>query len=375
MSFAGRGGRHAAFGNGAPNGFGGGNSFGSGSSKGSKGSRGKGGGRYDNGEWGGSRSRGGSKGNAKGRGVAELLKKQASLTGHTDTVSCLAVAEQRKQFFSGSQDGTVKVWSWESGFQCAHTVNAGAPVECILSFDAWLFAGTAAVSGLSSGVVRVWHMENGFEQTLQGHQGSIFSLAQGGVFLFSGGEDTGVNTWRFETDKFEFITTLKGHIAPIQDMKVSANVLISADRNGQIIFWDLSSGQQSNTIVTGHTKFLTQIWLEDNFLFTSSLDGIVKVWDSTGAKLFEQVVTNQHNQPSGITAMLVTSDGGECSVLVTACDDKALKMWAMPSFDKRGIIASRVGHADCVRCLAKGPGNSFFSGAMDHTIIVWEFVA
>ena len=33
------------------------------------------------------------------------------------------------------------------------------------------------------------------------------------------------------------------------------------------------------------------------------------VWDSTGAKLLEQVVTNQHNQPSGITAMLVTSDG------------------------------------------------------------------
>jgi len=46
-------------------------------------------------------------------------------------------------------------------------------------------------------------------------------------------------------------------------------------------------------------------------------------------------------------------------VLVTACDDKALKMWAMPSFDKRGIIASRVGHADCVRCLAKGPGPHF----------------
>ena len=48
-------------------------------------------------------------------------------------------------------------------------------------------------------------------------------------------------------------------------------------------------------------------------------------------------------------------------------------MWAMPTFEKRGILAARVGHADTVRCLAKGPGNSFFSGAMDASIIVWEF--
>lgn len=63
----------------------------------------------------------------------------------------------------------------------------------------------------------------------------------------------------------------------------------------------------------------------------------------------------------------------DASVLVTACDDKALKLWMMPSFDKRGILASRVGHSDVARCLAKGPGNSFFSGAMDNSIIVWEF--
>ena len=65
---------------------------------------------------------------------------------------------------------------------------------------------------------------------------------------------------------------------------------------------------------------------------------------------------------------------GENSVLVTACDDKALKLWMMPTFDKRGILASRAGHSDVARCLAKGPGNSFFSGAMDNTIIVWEFM-
>ena len=47
----------------------------------------------------------------------------------------------------------------------------------------------------------------------------------------------------------------------------------------------------------------------------------------------------------------------------------------MPSFEKRGILASRAGHSDVPRCLTKGPGNSFFSGAMDNTVLVWEFMS
>lgn len=65
--------------------------------------------------------------------------------------------------------------------------------------NSWLFAGTAATTGpggVVNGVVRVWHMDNGFEQTLEGHQGSIFTLAQGGAYLFSGGDDMGVKTWQ-----------------------------------------------------------------------------------------------------------------------------------------------------------------------------------
>lgn len=40
------------------------------------------------------------------------------------------------------------------------------------------------------------------------------------------------------------------------------------------------------------------------------------VWDSTGSMLYEQSVTNQHNQPSGITSMLVTNDGEPRSIWV-----------------------------------------------------------
>ena len=39
---------------------------------------------------------------------------------------------------------------------------------------------------------------------------------------------------------------LAGHTSPIQAMKVVGNSLISVERNGQVIFWDLATGQQAS---------------------------------------------------------------------------------------------------------------------------------
>ena len=158
-------------------------------------------------------------------------------------------------------------------------------------------------------------------------------------------------------------------------MQVAGNMLLSADRTGTVCMWDLTTGAPTAQIQTGHTDILMALWVEDSYLFTASLDAQVKVWNSEGGLLYEHGVTNLHNKPSGITALLLTNDAGSEPVLITACNDCALKMWRMPGFEKRGILASRAGHTDVVRCLAKGPGNSFFSGSIDHSIIVWEFLS
>lgn len=69
------------------------------------------------------------------------------LTGHTGTVTSIDVSMDKSQFYSGSTDGTVKVWSWEGGnFDNKVTVNAGGPVECVLVFYPWLFAGTTGTT-------------------------------------------------------------------------------------------------------------------------------------------------------------------------------------------------------------------------------------
>ena len=78
-------------------------------------------------------------------------------------------------------------------------------------------------------------------------------------------------------------------------MKVAGNMLLSADRTGTVIMWDVTTGSATLSITTGHTDILMALWVEDSYLFTASLDGRVKVWNAEGEMLHEQGVTNQHN--------------------------------------------------------------------------------
>jgi len=81
---------------------------------------------------------------------------------------------------------------------------------------------------------------------------------------------------------------------PLQVLKV-AGMLLSADRTGTVIMWDVTTGSATLSITTGHTDILMALWVEDSYLFTASLDGRVKVWNAEGEMLHEQGVTNQHN--------------------------------------------------------------------------------
>ena len=103
------------------------NAFGSGKANGKGGGRARssrGGGRqYES--WG---SRGGSKGGNQlkgGKGNPQLPKMVKKLNGHTGTVTSIDVSMDKSQFFSGSTDGSVKVWSWEGGnFECVLVIPA-----------------------------------------------------------------------------------------------------------------------------------------------------------------------------------------------------------------------------------------------------------
>jgi len=303
----------------------------------------------------------------------------------------------------------VKIWSWADSQPFVETgsINAPGPIECLHLLSPFLFAGVQGAPLVSgAGSIKVWQMQTGMEQVLEGgHAGTVHCLdteiSQG--FLFSGGDDSGtgnasactVKLWKFsaETNQFAPITQFSGHQNIIQDMKTTGtspevtDLLITADRGGTVAVWGVGASNASteplHVLNTGHTAILTGIWVDGKVLFTAGLDGHVRVWDcgklapGHNAEIqpeYDHVVLQQDRNASGVVALAVVPHGDE-SVMVTACSDKALKLWMMPTFGRRGILTAKAGHAEVVRCIAKGPGNSFFTGSMspENGICVWEF--
>ena len=54
-------------------------------------------------------------------GKGSSLQFQSTFKGHSDYIQCLASRENKKQFLSGSEDGTVRLWGENIALGCAET--------------------------------------------------------------------------------------------------------------------------------------------------------------------------------------------------------------------------------------------------------------
>ncbi|KAG8470033.1 hypothetical protein KFE25_006488 [Diacronema lutheri] len=297
----------------------------------------------------------------------------ATLTGHRKTVSSLACSLKRQQLFSGSADGTIRIWGWPEGnFGQAGELLVGLPVNSLMVEDDWLVAGIGNQN--EPNLVRIWNMETHAQQDLVGHEGPIYVIVQGNGMLFTAGHDAGIRCWKMEPASMQFglVGVLQGHTAPVQNVQVGGSTLFSASRDNTIKQWDLTTGQGVCSVTTAHTEFMMGLCLYDNFLFSAGLDGKVAVYNITSnlAMEFTYTVTNRERQPSPVTAIEIQSDPAGDAILITSCSDNAIKLCEVPNFERRGII---LGHTQPCRALCLGPGSSFFSAGMDTTIKVWEF--
>lgn len=90
----------------------------------------------------------------------------SELKGHKRKVTCLALDQATAQLFTGSWDGTVRVWSCATG-QCTSTVEVGGEVDSMLIEAGFLFVGVKATAG--QGQIKAWQMASNQQFVLEGH--------------------------------------------------------------------------------------------------------------------------------------------------------------------------------------------------------------
>ncbi|KAE8709541.1 Extra-large G-protein 1 [Hibiscus syriacus] len=214
---------------------------------------------------------------------------------HSDAISCLCLNEDKTLLYSGSWDKTFKVWRI-SDWRCLESVRAhdDAVNSIVAGCDGLVFTGSA------DGSVKVWRREIEGKGTSHLLSRSLFkqeyaitslALSPDGKFIYCGSSDGVVNFWDCENN-ISHGGAFRGHKLAILCLVTAGDLLITGSADKTILVWKRCGNQHFLlTRLTGHNGPVKCLAIEKDhestssenqwILYSGSLDKSVKLWRIT----------------------------------------------------------------------------------------------
>lgn len=209
-----------------------------------------------------------------------------------DAISSLSLSEDLAFLYSASWDKTFKVWR-VSDSKCLESIQAhdDAVNTLVSSVDGLVFTGSA------DGSVKVWRRElqgkgtkHFFSQTLVKQECAVTALAvnDGATFVYCGSSDGVVNFWEREKS-LSHSGALRGHKLAILCLATAGKLLLSGSADMGICVWQRTAAEHSClSVLTGHTGPVKCLAVERDseaaegdrrwIVYSGSLDKSVKMW-------------------------------------------------------------------------------------------------
>lgn len=234
-----------------------------------------------------------------------------TLVGHTGGVWSSQLSGNT--IVSGSTDRTLKVWNADTG-HCMHTLYGhSSTVRCMDMHD-----GTV-VSGSRDGTLRVWDTSSGnCLHVLVGHLAAVRCVKYDGRRVVSGAYDFLVKVWDPETE--QCVHTLQGHTNRVYSLQFDGVYIVSGSLDTSIRVWHVETGQCMHTLI-GHQSLTSGMELKNNTLVSGNADSTVKIWDITSGQCL-QTLAGPNKHQSAVTCLQFNS-----RFVITSSDDGTVKIW------------------------------------------------
>ncbi|XP_015576737.2 protein JINGUBANG [Ricinus communis] len=211
---------------------------------------------------------------------------------HFDAISCLSLNEDKSLLYSASWDKTFKIWRI-SDSKCLESVAAhdDAVNSLVTGLDGLVFTGSA------DGTVKVWRRETQgkgtkhfFSQTLLKQDSAVTALTINpeSTIIYSGSSDALVNYW-LKDKQLAHGGILKGHKLAVLCLATAGSLVFSGSADMGICVWRrLGADHICLSLLTGHTGPVKCLATEKDqeltsgearwILYSGSLDKSVKMW-------------------------------------------------------------------------------------------------
>jgi WD40 repeat protein len=251
----------------------------------------------------------------------------ATLEGHRQRVSSIAISRTGRFIVTGSWDKTIRLWDQHGNLIGQPFKGHDAEVTAVaISPDEQRIA-----SGSVDGTVRLWDMQGKpIGAPFLGHKGMVTSVAfsprDEDKVIASGGKDGGIRLWRYETglEGQPAGQPIYGHQGAVSAVVFSPDRrnIISAGVDTTIRVWDRLGNPIGQPLYVGST--VTSLAVSDNeeTLVSSSLDKTVRLWDLKGQRL---ILT--HRDEGKVNWVKMSPNGNAILTFSETNTDLTLRLW------------------------------------------------
>lgn len=185
--------------------------------------------------------------------------------------------------------------------------------------------GQFVFSGSSDGTVKLWSTELAANlATFRGHMFPVWDTAAcpGGQYFASASADRTARVW--STERAQSLRLLAGHQADVEVVRWHpvCQYLATGSSDRSVRLWDLASGQCVRIFI-GHRAPITALDFtpDGKVLAVGSEDGVVTVWDVAGARRLG--AAQQHAGP----VWALAASRGEGALLASGGADNTVRFW------------------------------------------------
>ncbi|OAX38253.1 WD40 repeat-like protein [Rhizopogon vinicolor AM-OR11-026] len=286
-------------------------------------------------------------------------------SGHTSSLTCVALFPNGKTIISGSYDRRIRLWDVETGQASGEFLRGHKVAVCAVAVSP---DGTKFVSGGGDGRILIWNAATRSLATepIEAYWNRVdcisFSPDSASIASTAGKM---IKIWDVETAKLMMEIELQNHAKQVAFSPEGSRIAAVSSYDHTVRILDAKTGALAVSPMAGHSDGLLSVaWFPNGqCLITASRDRTIRLWSSeTGCQIGHAL----GGHPAPTVQVAVSSDGK----FIAALGGESIRLWNAITLDPILLVLK---HDSPVLCMTISADARFIAGGSgDKRVFLWD---